>query len=502
MWLVVALSAQAHVPNSEVLETVQRRVLPTRRRTPWVVQPVGDRGLVAYTEERGVLVARRYDTELSLRWSIALPEAVRDAPVETTFASDASWAVFQNKALAVVTRHAIDEGTAKAWVVPLQNRRRRVVDFETVGRDAWLVTVDGSSDDDGALWHIDLDSGISRSATLPPADQSIGLQRLTAQPSRGWVDVSYRTEVDGRFTQHVAVARRGRVVNDIVLQLPGLNLLDVQRQFLDDGNQLVVGTYADEDRGTRAQGFYTSRHDRSGRLLYTATHSFTTLGHFFDDLPPGRRAQRLRQADERGARGRDLDIDVRFATHDVQQHEGQLVMSGEVYVPRVGTIPRAVVVSVDGGLQTWSFDTTDGYWFTQAVVAAFEPDGALAWDASLPMRNVGGASLERHLRVGLQGDVATLAYAKGDTLVSRVFEGGEQVEERSQRALVPVDRNGVRRNPMTVEPWFDNQWLAFGPQRLVTGGRHFVMERLRTLPARPVDDGAPPKATLRPVPSN
>ncbi|MEO0600985.1 MAG: hypothetical protein AAF211_06090 [Myxococcota bacterium] len=496
MWLALALSAQAHVPQTAVIESVERRALPTRSRVPWSVQPVGEHGLVAYTEERGVLVARRYDRELALQWSVALPEVVADAPVRTQYRSDAAWAVFQRRALAVVTRHDLQDGTARAWVVPLDHRSRRVVDFETSGNDAWLVVVDGGTDGDGTLRHLDLESGIAKKVALPPTSERIELQRLTPQPERGTVDVAYRTMVDGRFTQHVAVARAGDMVDDLVLQIPELNLLDVQRQYLPDGNQLVVGTYADEATGTRAQGFYTARVDRKGRLLYTATHSFATFRHFFDDLPVERRRTRQKLAAERQRRGQDLDIDVRFATHDVQFHEGRVVLSGEVYTPRVGTIPRVVVVDVDGGIQAPTLAVTDGYWFTHTVAAAFEPDGTLVWDASLPMRNVGSSRVEPRSRVGLHGDVATLAYAAGDTLVSRVFSAGREVEERAQRPLVTYDRAAVRSRPLQIEPWFDNQWVSFGPQRLRAGGRQFVIERMRSLPAT---DDRPPKAVLRPI---
>ncbi|MEN0060872.1 MAG: hypothetical protein AAGA48_01920 [Myxococcota bacterium] len=497
MWLVTALVAQAHVPATNVIETVDQRTLATRPNAPWAVEPVGDDGLVIYTEDRGVMVARHYDNDLSLQWSVPLPEIVTDAPLRTLYRDDAAWAVFQRRALALVTRHNVRDGTYQAWFVPLKHRSRRVVDFEMVGKDAWLVMVDGRSDQGGGLRHLDLKSGVSKAVSLPRTPETIELQRLTADPDRGVVDVSYRTALEGRYTQHVAVAKAGRLTNDIVLQVPDLNLLDIQRHVLDEGHQLAVGTYADEATGTRAQGFYAARFDPSGHLTYVATHSFSSLGHFFDDLPPERRNQKRKQVAERQRRGSDVDIDVRFATHDAQLHDGRIVVSGEIFVPRLGTVPRVVMVDVDGGVRAQTLDVGDGYWFTHAIVAAIDPDGSVAWDASLPMRNVGGSRIEPHVKVGLDGDVATLAYASGERLVSRVFHRGILVEDRAETELVPYDRTLVRSQSMTVEPWFDNQWVSYGAQRLRNGGaRQFVIERLVAAPELPA---TPPQATLTPL---
>jgi len=497
MWLVAALTAQAHVPPTDLIDTVEQRTFTTRRRDPWAVEPVGRAGIVVYTTERGVRVARRYDADLALQWSVPLPEVVRDGPVATLHRDDAAWAVFQHRANAVVTRHDIDDGTGRVWVVPLEHRSRRVVDFETVGDDAWFVLVDGRSGAGGGLRYLDLESGASRTVSLPPKEGGLELQRLTADPVREVVDIAFRSSRRGVYTQHVAVARAGRVVEDLAIDVGGMNLLDVQRQVFADGSQLAVGTYADEPSGHRAQGFYAARVDERGDVLYIATHSFASLGHFFDDLPPARREARQRAAAERLEQGRDLDIDVRFATHDVRSHDGRIVLSGEVYGPRLGTIPRVAVIDVDGGIRAPSVDAIDGYWFTHAVVAAFDPDGSVAWDASLPMRNVGGSRLVPHVRVGLDGDRATLAYADDDTLISRIFDAGRLVEDRAQRSLVSEDRTPLRRWPMVVEPWFDDAWLAYGMQRKRGTGPQFVLERLESRSPERAD--APPKAVLRPL---
>lgn len=498
MWLLATLVAQAHTPRSNVIELVEQRTLSTRPGAPWAIEPVGEDGLVVWTENTRNMVARRYDPDLSLRWSVPLPEIVDGAPAITLARDGVAWAVFQVKALAIVTRFEVEDGAMRSWVVPLEHRARRVVDFETVGDDAWLVMVDGRSSEGGGLRYLDLETGASSKVTLPPVAQTIELQRLTAAPERGVVDVTYRTAVLGRFTQHIAVAKEGRLFNDLVLQVPDLNLLDAQRAAMPDGTTLVVGTYADESTGTRAQGFYAARLGAERDLTYVATHSFTSLGHFFDDLPPARRKARRRQVAALAERGADLDVDLRFSMHDLQHHEGRIVVSGEAYAPRLGTTPRVVAVDVDGtyGRRTQAIDVVDGFWFTHALVVAFDPDGSIAWDASLPMENVGDTTIRPHVRVGVHGGVATLAYSTGDAIVSRVFHRGTVVEEAAQRALVPYDRSALRKQPMTVEPWFGSQWLSYGLQRQRTGGRTFVIERLQA--SANVPDG-PPTATLTPI---
>ncbi|MEN0062974.1 MAG: hypothetical protein AAGA48_12545 [Myxococcota bacterium] len=485
--------------TASMIASQQRLSLPAAKNEVWEVVPLDDGWLLLGEGEEGPAVAS-FDQDFGLRWSRTLPEAGPGRPLDHAVTDDHAWLVYARRgttALVGIPRAGSERPVER---IEVARKSRQILGFEVADNEGWLIsgrrTALGGTQ--GVITSFDLDGGRAKTVSSGLPKKSF-YERL-ATTDEGAIELSAWSVKKRLRVQHLMTAKRGELSKRLTLQARDfetpINPLSIQRQGFENGESIVVGSYADEVKGSRAQGLYMAHLDTKGNIRRTETHSFTEMNHFFDHLSERRQRRIAERLEKKKRKGDDIDLDVRFDVHQAVQDEatGNVIVVGEAYYPVFETRTQTTTQMVNGRTVTTTTTITEfrGFRFTHAVAVAFSPQGELVWDASLSIGNVQSYAIKPHVRVTVDGDRITMIYASRRKLFTRVFDAGTVVDDRKSQRRVDEEGEKVRRVRSTsIEPWTDEAFLAWGIQK-TDEGRVFVVERLGP---EDLDDEVSPAST-------
>lgn len=273
---------------------------------------------------------------------------------------------------------------------------------------------------------------------------------------------------------------------------PGVNLLTGMAIPSGPGAGMVLGTYATGERDAGAQGMFVSGY-ADNKPMWTKTHDFTKFAHFFDYLPDGQRERIMGAVERREAAGKDVELDYLLLPHAPLMLPDRTVFVAEAYRPMYHTV-RTTSTSTVGGKTTTTTTTTvvfDGYLFTHAVVAAFDADGDLLWDASAPIGNVLLPRVQSVVAVVPNGDALTLMYASNKKIYSVVADANGVTGERGEQTPEgAAETDTVKRTWDSRSVWwYDDVFLTWGYERIKDDAGKRTVFQFSTLRA----PAAPPK---------
>jgi hypothetical protein len=237
---------------------------------------------------------------------------------------------------------------------------------------------------------------------------------------------------------------------------------------LPDGRRWLVGTWARGDKSQSAQGLFAGPIEGLDLRVVNAT-AFTDLAHFFDHLPEARREALAARIERKKAAGGDVAVGYGIRVHDAFVVDGQVVLVAEAYVAEYHTQSRTVTTTVNGVTTTTvqTYRVFDGWRFTHAIAVAFADDGAVAWDASVPMGDILTHDLRQRVRASVDGDRVTLSYVANGRYSSRTFQAGEEVEATKRARIAVEDGDRVKRGwAERTELWGDDAFLISGFQKV------------------------------------
>ncbi len=363
------------------------------------------------------------------------------------------------------------DGASEPTVLRLDSPLRKGSFDELVVVDGHAY-IDAHKRSDDHLFHIPLDQGgpVSEIALPSATGATVFLQRLAGSWAGDQVDVVTMETKKRRRTLTVHGVTDGQLRSSLLVEpRDGQgNLLTAQRSRLDDGSEVVVGTYAATEKATGAQGLYVARY-AEGRLEGASFHSFSDFTGFFEHLSE-RRQQRLeRKKDALEASGEDLRMSVQVLMHDLIEQPERLIAVGEVYYPVYHTTTTTTTSTVNGVTTTTTTTHTvfDGFRTSHAFVAALDRQGELLWENSFPMDYVLSYKLRERISIQPQGDQVVMRYAFGSRVSRRTVVGDEVVGQDQEQAIGASDHDEVKANWDTMtEEWTDDSFLLWGFQRV------------------------------------
>ncbi|MFT4033512.1 MAG: hypothetical protein QM669_13920 [Siphonobacter sp.] len=292
----------------------------------------------------------------------------------------------------------------------------------------------------------------------------------------------------------------GKQLTDIVVT-PDENyaLLDGRLSDMNDGTQLMIGTYGyrnsqSQTKGRMVQGLYICRVTEN-EVLPLNYYSFTDFKNFFSYLSPRDQEKRERQIQRKKERGNDLKINTQILLHDIIQKDNQLILVGEAFQatfrnqnmspwgfggPWGGGFGNGFYPGWGWGmysLNPWYFGNRglynnnsqmfDGWQYTNAIVVGFDKNGKLLWDTSFEIDKTKTMNLKEKVKVNIQNDQITLVYNDKGSLRSKTVKNNMVLEDGIAQTIVTGNRaDRVRNSTDNVDYWYGNYFLAWGFQRL------------------------------------
>ncbi|MFK7930165.1 MAG: hypothetical protein AB8H79_18380 [Myxococcota bacterium] len=342
-----------------------------------------------------------------------------------------------------------------------------VVDLVVVGGDAYARAMRKGR---GRLLHTRLDSGETR-VVPPPAivGQKPKVMGLVRSQAGDQVDATSRSR-GGPSVVAVAGYRGGLETSlRIVDPHPWGNWVgDVRRSTLDDGLEVLVGTYSAAG-GSGAQGLFLARYN-GAVPVGTDTHAFADFDGFFDHMREAKRERVQRRARRKRAKGKELGLGLGVLLHPIVEQDGRFLVTGEAFYPEFKTRTQRTTVWIDGVAQTQSVVVQEfvGFRRTHAFTAAFDRTGERLWESSLPMGDVLTMDLRRRVRVQAEGDDVRLRYVYGNRVVSR---GVGASGENTRVVETLSDGDGWRPGNSDSAWWYGNTFLAWGFNKVRDGSK-------------------------------
>ncbi len=381
--------------------------------------------------------------------------------------------------------------------------RFQITDFQTLGYSVFMA---GTVRDEPMLLYTNLAS--KQSKVLPSVTQAnTVIQSVDVDTTHHLVNVCYAAR-KGREIKLISRTfdEYGQSVGQIVLNPdPDYSLLNGRLFMLNDSTKLMIGTYGfrnmQGNNNSASQGLFLSKivYDE---VDFTQYHSFTDFKNFFNFMSEREQERMQRKIERKKESGTDVKLNYRLLVHDIIEQNGNYLISGEVFYPEYRN-------NMNGpyGMSSWwgspmmspwgwggfgmfpsyglwnpyywdpwfgsrrmnNGQVFNGFVYTHAIVAGFNPKGELLWDNSLPFENVRSMELKEKIRVKPNPDqTIEMLYSNKGAIKAKVFEGNKVLADRQPIPILTADMGDRVRQTTTDEVlyWYDNYYLAFGYQRI------------------------------------
>lgn len=483
---LLALSPlRAAAADEPAVSQADRVEIVASRRDDWKVIPLGQDGLLLVGEDKGgQLTLSRYDTDFKLLWTRDWEASARAEMEGSWVEGGAAWFLLHRYKKASFTLLRVDLETGKPTARELRSpvKTKWATGLLVDQEDAYLMALSKTRElfggDTGSLLHVDL--GTNEVARVDVAEAAgvdeLRFERLTAGPEPGHVSITGAVDERRNRTLYVLDLKDGRVSGALTVRPDEgdeQNLLRATKIPLAGDDALVVGTWASGLRDLMAQGMYLSRYDGNNRE-WIRYHDFTSFQHFFDYLPEGRRARMQRKIERKAKNDQDVELDYLLRLHAPMLLTDRTVLVAEAYYPEYRTYTTTTTTTVNGVTTTRTTTTRvfAGFRYTHAVVAAFDQQGQLLWDASVPIGNVLSPTVRDHVAVQVQGDHIRMLYCVSGKVYTLEAYGDEvRGEKAEQRLLGESEDEKVKASWGSRSAWWYDDWfLVWGHERVKGDG--------------------------------
>jgi hypothetical protein len=480
---MLPLLSLAHAAETTTTPVTQadRVEIVADKRDDWNVVPLGRDGLLLTGSDAKAdgFTFSRYSTELHPLWTTDwVPPTdmnIEDVAVE----GGAAWFLMHKtrKKDFTVLEVSLADGATQA--IPLLSPvKTLLLDGLLVhGTEAYLLAMTSTRDffrgTTGVLLHVDLPTRTTDMVAVPAAGKNeLRLDHLVSGPGPDDIALTGAVERKHHRTMYVLDLEHGAVKHTLEVA-PALNeeknLLTATRVRTTGDDSLVVGTFASGEKDYAAQGMYVAGYNGNTQA-WTRYHSFTSFKHFFDYLPDKLRARVERKIEKRADKGLDLDLNYMLDLHAPMVLGDRYVMVAEAYYPEYHTYSQTYTTTVNGvtTTQTRTYQVFDGYRYTHAVVAAFDKQGQLLWDSSVPIGNVLSPTVREQVAVQVLGDHIKMMYCVAGKVYALEADGNEVHGEKAEQRLVAEDEDEQVKTSWNSHSawWYDDWFLVWGFERI------------------------------------
>jgi hypothetical protein len=268
-----------------------------------------------------------------------------------------------------------------------------------------------------------------------------------------------------------------------------LNFLEAKATLMQNGDQIVVGTYGVRS-SNYSHGIFIAKVNAVGdqQAFY---YSYGDLENFFGYLKPKKEDRIRKKIKRRKQVGRPMNYYYKMNVSDIFERQGHFIMLAEAYHPYY-FYEHTTPLTYDGahhrsyGSLNYYNSSVSGYKYTHAILVGFDKEGNLKWDNSLEISDMTSIELQKNVTIGISGDKVAMFYLQDQAIRSKIIQDGQVVQDSTLEGIklqseeeeaFPAGKNYFNGN---VEWWYGNYFFAYGVQRLKTlkgkeekGNKHY-----------------------------
>lgn len=236
--------------------------------------------------------------------------------------------------------------------------------------------------------------------------------------------------------------------------------------------QIVAGVFGNRNR-EYSKGMFIATIDPSGHQNIRYFH-YGDLKNFFKYMK-AKREQRVKSRIERKKiKGKRARFMYRFLVHELILHNDQYILLGEAFYPKYRSVSRSsygFFSSFDQGQSIRDGRIFDGYFYTHAVVMAFNKNGDLLWDNSFEINDVKTFTLEQFVKLHVLDDRIALAYQFQNQILTKIIKDDQVLEGKTSDPIATFGKNEFVKKSSSdnekLEYWYDDYLFASGSHEVV-----------------------------------
>jgi hypothetical protein len=267
------------------------------------------------------------------------------------------------------------------------------------------------------------------------------------------------------------------------------NLISSSSLDADDNKHLIFGRIMTTENDMKVvAGVYGSRSTEYSRGVFMSSiaptgyqqiryYSFGDLENFFKYMKAKREKRVKERLQRRKIKGKKDRLNYRFLVHQVIPYKDQFLLLGEAFYPKYSYYDRSgSFFAQPRGIYQHN-RVFEGYYYTHAVIMAFNKNGDLLWDNSFEINDVKTFKLEQFVKAQLFEDKIALFYIFDGKLRTKIIHNNEVLEPKTENPITtgnPFEHiNTDDSFTGNLNYWYDNILVANGIQDVETpGGRH------------------------------
>jgi len=239
---------------------------------------------------------------------------------------------------------------------------------------------------------------------------------------------------------------------------------------LEKNNYAISGTYS-KSNGYASQGFYFSK-SVNGKMDFIKFYPFTDMKNFFNYLPQRSQKRIEKKIAKKKAKGKEIDFNYNMTVHGLIKQEDGYVIIGECYYATYRTETYTTTSTVNGRTTTTTHtrQVFDGYQYTHAAVMKFDFNGDMLWNEIFEMYpSEKPFSVIQFISViSDDNNQISMMYADRSYINSKAIDSKGNISKvkKSEVVIKSLTGDKAKYTNMDIKPWFKNNFICFGRQRI------------------------------------
>ncbi|MCF8253035.1 MAG: hypothetical protein K9H61_01255 [Bacteroidia bacterium] len=239
---------------------------------------------------------------------------------------------------------------------------------------------------------------------------------------------------------------------------------------LEKNNYAISGTYS-KSNGYASQGFYFSK-SVNGKMDFIKFYPFTDMKNFFNYLPQRSQKRIEKKIAKKKAKGKEIDFNYNMTVHGLIKQEDGYVIIGECYYATYRTETYTTTSTVNGRTTTTTHtrQVFDGYQYTHAAVMKFDFNGDMLWNEIFemyPSEKPFGV-IQFISVISDDNNQISMMYADRSYINSKAIDSKGNISKvkKSEVVIKSLTGDKAKYTDMDIKPWFKNNFICFGRQRI------------------------------------
>lgn len=235
-----------------------------------------------------------------------------------------------------------------------------------------------------------------------------------------------------------------------------------------DRSGYLLGGTSSESNKASSNGIVLGKISNTGAMERMSYTNYLDLKDFLSYLSEKQQGKIERKKERKSEKGKELKLNYRCATHDIEERNGKYYFIGEFYYPTYRT--ETYTTYVNGQPVTHTRQVFDGYRYTHAMIASFDENANLLWCETTELY-VGykPMSVRRFIRSAYDDNSVKLVYTSGSKVrtVKYSLNGGSGEKTSVSYIETEDDTDDVKYTVgSSIMPWYDDYYILSGYQKI------------------------------------